>query len=83
MDTYDPAIRELAEAGAKRLPAGRMGTEEEVSAAIVFLLSDAATFVTGDTWRVDGGGSLYKHQLLPIEHENPLPPFTGWPPQGG
>ena len=79
MDTYDPVVRELAEAGAKRIPAARMGTEEEVSAAIVFLLSDAASFVTGDTWRIDGGGSLYKHQLLPVEHDNPIRAFTGWP----
>jgi citronellol/citronellal dehydrogenase len=79
MDTYDPVVREVAEAGAKSIPAARMGTEEEVSAAIVFLLSDAAAFVTGDTWRIDGGGSLYKHQLLPVEHDNPIRPFTGWP----
>lgn len=81
MDTYDPAVREAAEAAAGRIPAARMGTEEEVSGAVVFLLSAAAAFITGDTWRVDGGGSLHKEQMLPVEHDSPIPPFTGWPPR--
>ena len=35
MDTYDPIIREAAASGARKIPAGRMGTEAEVSAAVV------------------------------------------------
>lgn len=37
------------------VPLQRLGTVSEVSAAIVFLLSDAAAFITGTTLRVDGG----------------------------
>jgi citronellol/citronellal dehydrogenase len=37
------------------VPLQRLGTVAEVSAAIVFLLSDAASFITGTTLRVDGG----------------------------
>jgi citronellol/citronellal dehydrogenase len=33
----------------------RFGTEAEVSAAIVFLLSPAAAYITGSCVRVDGG----------------------------
>ncbi len=33
----------------------RMGTPEEVAAAVLFLSSDAATFITGSTLAVDGG----------------------------
>ena len=33
---------------------GRLGTESEVSAAIVFLLSPAAAFISGSCLRVDG-----------------------------
>ena len=36
-------------------PAGRFGTAEEVAEAAVWLLSDAASFTTGATLRVDGG----------------------------
>jgi len=36
-------------------PVGRMGHPEEVAAAVVWLCSDAASFVTGHTMAVDGG----------------------------
>ena len=36
-------------------PLGRMGTPEEVAAAVVFLASDAAAFITGQVIGVDGG----------------------------
>jgi NAD(P)-dependent dehydrogenase (short-subunit alcohol dehydrogenase family) len=36
-------------------PMGRIGEPEEVAAAIVFLASDEASFVTGELLRVDGG----------------------------
>lgn len=77
MDTYIPEIRAAAQQSATRIPAGRMGTEAEVSAAVIFLLSDAAAFITGETLAVDGGGSLHKEPLLPIDNDSPIPPFTG------
>lgn len=36
-------------------PIGRLGTPEEVAEAVVWLCSDAASFVTGHTLTVDGG----------------------------
>lgn len=36
-------------------PVGRMGTPEEIADAVVWLLSDASSFVTGDALPVDGG----------------------------
>lgn len=38
-----------------RIPLGRAGTEAEVAAVVVFLCSQAASFVTGAAWSVDGG----------------------------
>jgi NAD(P)-dependent dehydrogenase (short-subunit alcohol dehydrogenase family) len=46
----------VARATAERAHAlGRLGRPEEVAAAIVFLLSDAASFVTGEILCIDGG----------------------------
>jgi NAD(P)-dependent dehydrogenase (short-subunit alcohol dehydrogenase family) len=36
-------------------PVGRLGTPEEVAEAVLWLCSDAASFVTGHTLAVDGG----------------------------
>ncbi len=44
----------LAEAGAKR-PIGRLAAVGEIAAAIVFLCSERASYVSGAAWSVDGG----------------------------
>jgi NAD(P)-dependent dehydrogenase (short-subunit alcohol dehydrogenase family) len=36
----------------------RLATPEEIAAAITFLASDQARWITGDTLRVDGGSKL-------------------------
>jgi NAD(P)-dependent dehydrogenase (short-subunit alcohol dehydrogenase family) len=38
-----------------RVPAGRVGKAQELVAALVFLASDAASYVTGVVLPVDGG----------------------------
>ena len=56
MDQYPP---ELIEMSRKRTPAKRLGTVEEVANLAVYLTSDAASFVTGVTWYIDGGAHLW------------------------
>ena len=41
-----------------QVPLGRLGRPEEIAAAIAFLASDAAGFITGQTLFADGGASL-------------------------
>ncbi|KAK7482083.1 hypothetical protein BaRGS_00026667 [Batillaria attramentaria] len=52
------------------VPAKRFGTTEEVSAAVSFLLSPAAAFITGETIKVDAGSSLYGVTWEVPEHKN-------------
>jgi 3-oxoacyl-[acyl-carrier protein] reductase len=43
----------------KKTPLGRLGTTEDVAGAIMFLISDAASFITGATIDVNGGLAMY------------------------
>jgi NAD(P)-dependent dehydrogenase (short-subunit alcohol dehydrogenase family) len=52
----NPAFREEEVA---RTPLGRLGTPEDVAAAVVFFASPAASFITGQTLLVDGGTSAH------------------------
>jgi len=41
------------------IPMGRLGDPEEIAAAVAWLVSDEASYVTGSTFIADGGMSLY------------------------
>lgn len=42
-----------------RIPAKRMGAPEEVAEVVMFLLSEAANYITGTTIAIDGGWTAY------------------------
>lgn len=65
MDHYPPEMGPLIRSMAKMVPARRLGTESEVSAAIVFLLSPAAAFISGACLRVDGAAPNAK-RIWPV-----------------
>ncbi len=78
METYDADVQRLAAATGRRIPAGRIGTESEVAAAICFLLSDAAAFITGVTLPVDGGAPLARVPTVELGEHEPVAAFDGF-----
>jgi citronellol/citronellal dehydrogenase len=49
-----------------------------VSAAVVFLLSPAATYVSGEVMKVDGATSVYKGHMVPLGHHGGTPRWDGF-----
>jgi glucose 1-dehydrogenase len=52
------ATEEEIQAGAKRIPWGRLGTPRDIGRAAVFLASEDADYITGSTLQIDGGFRL-------------------------
>ncbi|QDZ29534.1 SDR family oxidoreductase [Noviherbaspirillum sp. UKPF54] len=77
LDAYPPEMREIILQAGKQVPLQRMATESEISSAIVFLLSEAASFVTGTVLRVDGGRPQVRVGF-PLESERSTPAFGGF-----
>nr|XP_025951278.1 peroxisomal trans-2-enoyl-CoA reductase [Dromaius novaehollandiae] len=60
-----------------KVPAKRSAVPEEISPAVCFLLSPAASYITGITMVVDGGQSLYSRNLEIPDHNRWSPPPEG------
>lgn len=54
MDHYPPEAGPMLRAMADTVPLGRFANEAEIAAGIVYLLSPAASFISGTTLRIDG-----------------------------
>jgi citronellol/citronellal dehydrogenase len=78
MDAYPPWMAETIRSMPRTVPLGRFATEAEVSSAIVYLLSEAAAFITGTTLRVDGGRpNVRPGTPMPAPHHG-AEPFNGF-----
>ena len=65
---------ELIEASRKKTPMKRVGSAGEVAQLIVYLACDAAYFVTGECWYIDGGAHLWGDNWIISDDERPPPP---------
>lgn len=65
----DPQIMEYI-ATKQPLEGGRVGMPTDADAAVVFLLSDAARFITGQVLAVDGGWSISEGQIPPTNKDS-------------
>ena len=75
---YGDAMQPIIEQMVQHQPTKRMGSEGEVAAAVVFLLSPAAAYISGDTLRVDGAGSLWRHAWEIEDHANAPQAWLGF-----
>jgi len=77
MDSYGGAVKAMIPKLREHVPLRRLATEAEISAAIVFLLSPGAAFITGITVQIDGAASLGA-PLFPIMEHQRSQPFEGF-----
>ena len=77
MDTYDAAIGAIIAQLKHHVPLRRLALEAEISAAICFLLSPGAAFITGVTLQIDGGASLGNAMFPNLDHDRSVP-FDGF-----
>jgi NAD(P)-dependent dehydrogenase (short-subunit alcohol dehydrogenase family) len=68
LNNYDPEYRKVFLEMAKKNKSYRLATEAEASAAVTFLLSPAAMFITGETLKVDGGAPLDTPMFPNVDH---------------
>ena len=84
MDHYPPEAGPMLREMRTTVPLGRFGNEAETSAAIAFLLSPAASFVSGSVLRVDGARPQVRmgwgQVAAPVEvqQRDAVKPFDGF-----
>ena len=76
--TYGEAIEPYIRSMKKDIPLKRFGSEAEVAAAVTFLLSPAAGYISGATLNIDGASSLWKNTWTIEDHDNAPPAYRGF-----
>ncbi len=76
---YGAAGEEILDTAIRAQPAKRFSTPEEVSSAVVWLLSEGASYVTGAILAVDGGSAYHFLPLFEIPNNAHLPIYGTLP----
>lgn len=80
LDRYPERAHDVLRSVKGRVPLKRHGTESEIAGAIVYLLSDAAAYVTGIALRVDGGlHNNARSSFYAVPDHDRSKPFNGFP----
>jgi citronellol/citronellal dehydrogenase len=77
MDTYPEPMKAVIRTLPAHVPLRRLAEEAEVSAAIVFLLSPGASFISGVTLQIDGAASLGS-EIFPLPRSAKSVPYRGF-----
>lgn len=79
-DRYPERAHDVLRNVRTRIPLKRHGTESEIAGAIVYLLSEAAAYVTGMALRVDGGlHNNGKSNFYEVPDHDKSKPYNGFP----
>jgi citronellol/citronellal dehydrogenase len=70
-EQYPPHLVEMSRL---RTPMKRLGTPEECAELIAYMACDAAYFVTGETWYIDGGAHLWGDTWVMPDDAHVVPP---------
>ena len=80
LDRYPERAHDVLRSVKNRIPLKRHGTESEIAGAIVYLLSEAAAYVTGTTLRVDGGlHNNARSSFYTVPDHDRSKPYNGFP----
>lgn len=77
MDNYDVSMKPMIRKLRDSVPLKRMGNEAEVSSVICFLLSPGASFISGETVRIDGAAPL-GGRVWPLPNAKNVPVYNGF-----
>jgi citronellol/citronellal dehydrogenase len=79
-DRYPERAHDVLRNVKSRIPLKRHGTESEIAGAIVYLLSEAAAYITGATLRIDGGlHNNGKANFYEVPDHDKSQPYNGFP----
>ena len=78
LDNYPEAAQQYIQEVVKDIPYKRMGSESETAGVIVFLLSPAANYMSGENIKIDGASALWRKTWEIEDHQNAPETYNGF-----